>query len=81
MRDAIADATFCKPLVMQRETAMDMSQVHNIAKRLIDTHGLKAEVEAAEKLQDAEKAGDNEKIELWRKVRAAVQEMKPAHES
>jgi len=60
---------------------MDMSQVHNIAKRLIETHGLKAEVEAAEKLQEAEKAGDDAKIELWRRVRLAIHEMKPAHES
>lgn len=51
---------------------MDMSQVHNIAKRLIDAHGAKAE---------AEDAKDDEKTELWRRVRAAIREMKSAHES
>ncbi len=60
---------------------MDMSQVHNIAKRLIDAHGAKAEAEAAKQFQDAEDAKDDDKMELWRRVRSAIREMKAAHES
>ena len=68
-------------LVRQRENVIDLSQVHNIAKRLIDTHGAKAEAEAARQFQEAEDAKDDEKTELWRRVRAAIREMKSAHES
>jgi hypothetical protein len=60
---------------------MDMSQVHNIARRLVEAHGLKAEAEAARKLQEAENAKDDEQIELWRRVRSTIQDMKAAHES
>ena len=60
---------------------MDMSQVHIMAKRLIEAHGLKAEVQAAEKFKDAEKARDDEQMKLWRRVRSAIREMKAAHES
>lgn len=60
---------------------MDMEQIHNYAKKLIDTHGPAAEAEAAAKLQEAEKSGDKEQIENWRRIRAAVRERKPAHES
>lgn len=60
---------------------MEMAQVHSIAKRLYEAHGLKAEVEAAQKLQEAEQSGDEEQQELWRRVRAAVQDMKGAHTS
>lgn len=60
---------------------MEMSQVHNIARRLYDSHGPKAEAEAAQKLREAEQSGDQEQQTLWRRVRAAVQDMKGAHAS
>lgn len=60
---------------------MEMSQVHNIAKRLYEAHGLKAEVEAARELQEAERAGNDEQKDLWRRVRSAVHDMKGARES
>ena len=60
---------------------MNMSQIHNIAKRLIEAHGLKAEVEAAVLLQDARHTTDAVKIELWQKVQSAIHEMKAPHES
>ena len=68
-------------LVRQEEKTMEMSQVHNIAKRLVNAHGAKAELEAAERLQHAEIVRDDVKIELWRRVRSAVLEMKPTNES
>lgn len=72
---------FFRLLRGEKDIGMDMSQVHNIAKRLVDAHGLKAEAEAAQKFLEAEKAGDDEKIEIWRRVRSAIREMKTAHES
>lgn len=60
---------------------MEMSQVHNVARRLLETHGLKAEAEAGQRILEAERDKDSEKKELWRRVQSAVKEMKPAHES
>jgi hypothetical protein len=60
---------------------MDMSQVHDIAKRLVASHGAKAEAEAAQKLQEAESQADAAAAELWRRVRSALRDSKPPHES
>jgi hypothetical protein len=60
---------------------MDMQQVHDFARKLIDAHGDAAEAEASAKLQAAEKAGDEAEIENWRRIRAAVRERRGAHES
>jgi hypothetical protein len=60
---------------------MDMQQVHDFARKLIEAHGDAAEAEAAAKLQDAEKSGDKAEIDNWRRIRAAVRERKGAHES
>lgn len=60
---------------------MEMSRVRGIAKRIVEAHGPKAEVEAAQKLQDAEEARDQESVELWRRVRSVLKEMKPPHAS
>lgn len=60
---------------------MDMAQIHQIARRLVEAHGRKAEVEAAERLKQAEQDKDAEQIELWKRVQSAVREMGPAHES
>lgn len=60
---------------------MEMTQVRAIAKRIVEAHGAKAELEAAEKLQDAQDARDQQSIELWQRVRAVIREMKPPHAS
>lgn len=60
---------------------MDMQQVHNIARKLIEAHGAAAEAEASAKLQAAEASGDEQEIENWTRIRAAIHERKPAHES
>ncbi len=60
---------------------MDMTQVHEIAKRLVASHGSKAEAEAAQKLQEAESQADAAAAELWRRVRGALRDSKPPHES
>ena len=60
---------------------MDMQQIHNFAKKLVDVHGAAAEAEAASQLKAAEESGDTDKIDNWRRIRAAIRERKPAHES
>lgn len=60
---------------------MEMTQVRSIAKRIVAAHGAKAELEAAEKLRDAQDARDRDSIALWQRVRAVIREMKPPHES
>lgn len=60
---------------------MDMKQVHNYARKLVEAHGETAELEAAAKLNQAEKSGDDERISNWRRIRAAVRERKPSHVS
>jgi hypothetical protein len=74
-------AIFFQRVLKRLETVMDMSRVHNIAQRLVDAHGMKAELEVARKLKEAEASGIKSEIELWQRVRLTVREMKPAHES
>ena len=59
---------------------MEMNQIRSIARRLYDRHGLKAEAEAARKLQDAESAGNKEDMATWRRVRSVVHDMRGAHQ-
>lgn len=60
---------------------MDMKQVHDFARKLVEAHGERAEVEAAAKLRAAEDAGDKQEVENWTRIRAAVRERRGAHES
>lgn len=60
---------------------MDIAQVRATAKRLVDVHGWRAEAEAAQKLKELEGTGDTEKVEMWRRIRSLIREMKPPHES
>lgn len=60
---------------------MDMQHVHQYARKLIQSHGDKAEVEAASRQQEAERAGDRKDAELWRRIRASVRQLKPARQS
>jgi hypothetical protein len=60
---------------------MDMNQVHSYARKLVETHGAKAEARAAAELKAAESAGDQDRIENWRRIRSAVRERKMAHVS
>ncbi len=60
---------------------MDIAHVRATAKRLVEMHGWRAEAEAARKLEELEAAGESEKAETWRRIRALIREMKPPHES
>ena len=60
---------------------MNTADITAIAHYLIDTHGAKAMAEAAQKAASFEAAGDGEQGQFWRRVEAAVSEMRGPRES
>lgn len=60
---------------------MDMNAIHDYARRLRDTLGDKAELEAAQKAAECEKQGDKEQAEDWRRIQAVLKEMRGPHSS
>jgi hypothetical protein len=60
---------------------MHMNEVHDYARRFLGTHGDKAEVEAALKLAECEKTGDKSQAEDWRRIQAAIKQMRGPHVS
>ena len=60
---------------------MEMTKIAEYARALYDAHGDKAEAEAARKAKQFEEAGDTEQAETWRSVRAAIAQLRGAHES
>lgn len=60
---------------------MQTTQVVEFARQLLDAHGDRAEAEAAQKMQQAEANGDRELAENWRRIRAAIHELRPPHVS
>ena len=60
---------------------MHMNEVHDYARRFLGTHGDKAEVEAALKVAECEKAGDKSQAEDWRRIQAAINQMRGPHVS
>lgn len=60
---------------------MEISKVAEYARALFDAHGNKAEAEAAQRAKRHEEAGEREEAENWRAIRAAISELRGAHES
>ena len=57
---------------------MRESEVADYAKRLFDARGDKAEADAAAKVREFEQNNNPEQAETWRKIRAAISEMRGA---
>ena len=60
---------------------MEMTKIADFARALYESHGNKAEAEAAQKARQFEEAGDSESAATWRAVREAINEMRSAPES
>lgn len=60
---------------------MEISNVAEYARALFEAHGDKAEAEAAQKEQKHEDAGEAHEAANWRAIRAAIREIRGAHES
>ena len=63
------------------EDAMEFSNVAEYAQALLEAHGDKAEAEAAQKAKKYEEAGETQEAANWRAIRAAIREIRGAHES
>lgn len=60
---------------------MDTCQTATHARVLLEEHGAGAELIAARRMAEARKAGNSEAEETWRRVRAAIAELKGPHRS
>jgi hypothetical protein len=66
----------------EEHDAMRMQEIDifEYARQLLEAHGDKAVAEAAQKACALEKQGDNEEAETWRRVEAALKQMRGPHE-
>jgi hypothetical protein len=60
---------------------MEVSKIHEYARALYEAHGDKAEAEAAQKAKHHEDAGEAKEAADWRSIRAAIRDIRGAHES
>ena len=56
-------------------------EVHDYARQLLEAHGDKALVEAAQKACSLEMQGESEEANTWRRIEAALKLMRGAHVS
>lgn len=55
---------------------MDMNQVHDFARRLLNAHGERAELEAAQRASECDRERDNDQARDWRRIQAAISQMR-----
>jgi len=60
---------------------MNTIEIQEHARKLKDAHGDKAILEAAAKARELEEAGDKEQAENWRRIEAALMQMRGPHAS
>lgn len=60
---------------------MRMSEIHDFARKLLETRGDGAAAEARRKALELEQKGESEEAENWRRIEAAIKEMRGPHES
>jgi hypothetical protein len=60
---------------------MQEIDIHDYARQLLEAHGDKAVVEAAQKACALEQQGQSEQAETWRHIEAALKLMRGPHES
>lgn len=60
---------------------MQLSQVHDFARKFLNAHGKKAEAQAAIRAHRCEQQGDEKEAENWRRIRATLEEMRGPHAS
>jgi hypothetical protein len=60
---------------------MHAIEIQEHARKLKDAHGDKALLEAAKKARELEETGDKEQAKNWRRIEAALIQMRGPHES
>jgi len=58
---------------------MQAAQVQDYARQLFEAPGVKAISEAAQKARACEEQGDREQAQTWRRVEAALMQMRGPH--
>jgi hypothetical protein len=59
---------------------MDATEIQDYARRLLEAHGDKAPLEAAQKAVAFEQTGDREQAQTWRRIEAALMLMRGARQ-
>jgi hypothetical protein len=67
----------------EEHDAMKMQEmdIHDYARQLLDAHGDRAVVEAAQKAAALEQQGQSEQAQTWRQIEAALKSMRGPHVS
>ena len=60
---------------------MQEAEIQDYARQLLEAHGDKALVEAAQKARSFEEQGNAEEAKTWRHIEAAIKLMRGPHES
>ncbi|QDW39165.1 hypothetical protein FFI89_019645 [Bradyrhizobium sp. KBS0727] len=60
---------------------MSHSQIHTIARQMMEQHGLSAIAEAAQNAQACEHKGEAEEAKEWRHIEDAMKMMRGPHQS
>ena len=60
---------------------MQTTEIHDYARQLLEAHGFKAIAEAARKARVFEEQGDDREAQTWRRIEAALMQMRWPHES
>jgi hypothetical protein len=60
---------------------MPETQIHQIARRMLDRHGFAAIAEAAQNALACETKGDAEQAKEWRHIESAMKIMRGPHQS
>jgi len=60
---------------------MDSNTIHDYARRFVGAHGDKAELEAAQRAAECERQGEKRQAGDWRRIQAAIKEMRGPHAS
>ena len=60
---------------------MDSHAIHDYARRFVGAHGDKAELETAQKAAECERQGEKCQAVDWRRIQAAIKELRGPHAS
>jgi hypothetical protein len=60
---------------------MEEIQIIDYARQLFEAHGERAIAEAAQKASALERQGDRQQAETWRRIEAALKELRGPHAS
>lgn len=60
---------------------MDINAIHDYARRLVGAHGVKAQLEAAQRASECEREGEKAQAGDWRRIQVAIKEMRGPHAS